>query len=149
MANAMPVSVELRGDFAKLKGQVEEAQRTIVDAAAQDPTEVDAKADEARKSADARAAELQAETERADRSGNHWQQIRADWDRHIQHTRERMDAKKAAVDASVAENDAVSAEDDAYDAIDFAASAIEEAEYAVLGAVSARKKADALQARPR
>jgi hypothetical protein len=144
MANAMPVLVELRGDFAKLKGQLEEAQQTIIDAAEEDSAEVDAKANEARQSADARAAELHKDAQRDDRSGNHWEQIRADWDRHLKQTRERMRASKASVDASVAENDAESAESDAYVAIDFAASAIEEAEYAVLGAVSARKKADAM-----
>jgi hypothetical protein len=144
MANGMGVSVELRGDFAQLKEQVEEAQRTIIDAAEEDAAEVDAKADKARQSADARAAELHTEAQRADRTGNHWEQIRSDWDRHVQGTRQRMRAQKAAVDANVAENDAESAESDAYVAIDFAASAIEEAEYAVLGAVSARKKADAM-----
>ena len=39
------------------------------------------------------------------------------------------------------------AEADAIDAVDFASAAIEEAEYAVLGAVSARRKADVMAAR--
>ena len=57
-----------------------------------------------------------------------------------------MDAKKDAFDANVAEDDAEWAEADAIDAVDFASAAIEEAEYAVLGAVSARRKADVMAA---
>ena len=33
MPNATPVELELRGDFAKLKDEVEEAVRTIIEAA--------------------------------------------------------------------------------------------------------------------
>jgi hypothetical protein len=145
MTDAMPVSVELRGDFAKLKGEVEEAQRTIIEAAAQDQAaDVDAKVTEVRRSADARAAELRDKPKQADRSESHWQQVRSDWDQHIQSTRARLDAKKAAIDANDAEDDATWSEIDAEDAISFAESAIMEAEYAVLNAVRARKKANAL-----
>jgi len=38
MPNATPVELELRADFAKLKDEVEEAQRTIIEAAGQDQT---------------------------------------------------------------------------------------------------------------
>jgi hypothetical protein len=48
------------------------------------------------------------------------------------------------MDANDAEDDAALTEIDAEDAIDFAESAILEAEYAVLNAVRARKKANAL-----
>ena len=64
--------------------------------------------------------------------------------RHVQQTRAHIDAKKAALDASDAEDAAEWAEVDAEDAINFAASAITEAEYALLDAVRARKRADAL-----
>ena len=131
-------------DFAKLKGQIEEAERTIKEAAAEDPAEAEAKVDEARRKADAHAAEQRDMPKEADDRDGGWQQIRSDWDKHVQRTRERIDAKKAGVDADVAETDAEWAETDAYDAIDFAASAIWEAEYAVLDAVGTRKKADAL-----
>jgi hypothetical protein len=144
MPNAMPVSVELRGDFAKLKGEIEEAQRAIIEAAEQDQTDIDAKVNEARRSADARAAELRDKPQQADRSDSHWQKVRSDWDQHIQSTRAHIDAKKAAIDANDAEDDAVWTEIDAEDAISFAQSAITEAEYAVLNAVRARKKANAL-----
>jgi hypothetical protein len=130
-------------DFAKLKGQVEEAERTIKEAAAEDHAEAETKIDKARQKADAQAAELRDKPQEADRDDG-WQQIRSDWDRHVQRTRGRIDAKKAKVDADVAESDAEWAEADAYDAIDFAASAILEAEYVVLDAVGTRKKADAL-----
>jgi Tfp pilus assembly protein PilX len=136
----MPVS----DDFAKLKGQVEEAERTIKEAAAEDSAEAETKVNEARQKADAHAAEQRDKAQEADGRDNGWEQIRSDWDRHVKRTRERIDAKKASVDASVAETDAELAEADAYDAIDFAASTILEAEYAVLDAVGTRKKADAL-----
>ena len=144
MTDAMPVSVELRGDFAKLKGEVEEAQRAIIEAAAQDQDGIDAKVNEVRRSADARAAELRDKPQQADRPESHWQQVRSDWARHIQSTRAHLDAKKAAIDADDAEDDAIWAEIDAEDAISFAESAITEAEYAVLNAVKSRKKANAL-----
>jgi Tfp pilus assembly protein PilX len=139
----MPVTEE----FAKLKGQVEEAERTIKEAATEDPAEAETKVDEARQKADARAAEQRDKPQEADDRDDGWQKIRSDWDRHVQHTRERIDAKKASVKASDAEHDAEWAEADAYDAIDFAASAILEAQYVVLDAVGTRKKADALAAR--
>ena len=136
----MPVS----DDFAKLKGQVEEAERTIKEAAAEDHAEAETKIDEARQKADAHAAEQRDKPQEADDRDDGWQKIRSDWDRHVQRTRERIDAKKASVEAGDAERDAEWAEADAYDAIDFAASTILEAEYAVLDAVGTRKKADAL-----
>ena len=58
-----------------------------------------------------------------------------------------MDAKKDKVDSKFAEIDAEWAEADAIDAIDgvnFASAAIEEAQYAVLDAVLARRKADVM-----
>ena len=131
-------------DFAKLKGQVEEAERTIKAAAAADHAEAETKIDEVRQKADAHAAEQRDKPQEADDRDDGWQQIRSDWDRHVQRTRERLDAEKVKVDAGVAERDAEWAEADAYDAIDFAASAILEAEYVVLDAVGTRKKADAL-----
>jgi hypothetical protein len=137
---AMP----LADDFAKLKGQVEEAERTIREAAGEDHAEAETKIDEARQKADAHAAEQRDKPQEADDRDDGWQQIRSDWDRHVQSTRERIDVKKARVDANAAERDAEWAEADAYEAIDFAASAILEAEYVVLDAVGTRKKADAL-----
>jgi hypothetical protein len=143
MPNATPVQLELRGDFAKLKDEVEEAQRTIIEAAEQDEAGVDAKIDETRRSADARAAKLR-DKPKTERPESHWEQVRSDWDQHVQQTRAHIDAKKAALDASDAEDAAEWAETDAEDAINFAASAITEAEYALLDAVRARKRADAL-----
>jgi Tfp pilus assembly protein PilX len=139
----MPVTEE----FAKLKGQVEEAERTIKEAATEDPAGAETKVDEARQKADAHAAEQRDRPQEADDRDDGWQKIRSDWDRHVQRTRKRIDAKKASVEASDAQRDAEWAEADAYDAIDFAASAILEAQYLVLDAVGTRKKADALAAR--
>ena len=97
----MPVSDE----FAKLKGQVEEAERTIREAAAQDHAEAETKVDEARQKADARATEQRDKAQEADRDDG-WQQVRSDWDKHVQRTRERIDAKKATADANAAEDEA-------------------------------------------
>lgn len=144
MPNANPVELELRGDFAKLKDEVEEAQRTIIEAAEQDEAGVDAKIDETRRSADARAAELRNKPKKADGPESHWQQVQSDFDQHVQRTRAHIDATKAAIDANDAKDAAEWAEVDAEDAINFAASAITEAEYALLDAVRARKRADAL-----
>jgi hypothetical protein len=143
MPNASPVELELRGDFAKLKDEVEEAERTIIEAAEQDEAGDDAKIDETRRSADARAAELRNKPKKAEPK-SHWQQVQSDFDQHVQRTRAHIDATNAAINASDAEDAAEWAEVDAEDAINFAASAITEAEYALLDAVRARKRADAL-----
>ena len=134
-------------NFAKLKEQVEKADRDVKAAAEQNQAEIQSKVDEARRDADQRAAELRAKTENADREGqSQWREMQADLNRHIERVRARMDAKKAAVDADVAEDDAEWAEADARDAIDFALSAIAEAEYATLDAMLARKNAAQLAA---
>jgi hypothetical protein len=132
-------------DFAKLKGQVEQAERTIkAAAAAEDHAEAETMIDEARQKGEAHAAEQRDKAQETDDRDDGWQQIRSDWDRHVKRTRGRMHAEKAKADASVAEGDAQLAEAAAYDAIDFAASAILQAEYQVLDAVGTRKRADAL-----
>jgi hypothetical protein len=140
---AMPLSDE----YTKLKEQVENGDRTIRAAVAKDDAELKAMVDEARKNADMREAELRAKsTEVADEAERHWNDVRSDWDQHIQRIRAHLDAKKAEVDATFAEGDAEMAEADAYDAVQFAAAAAEEAQYAVLDAVMARRKADVMAA---
>ena len=140
---AMPVS----DDFTKLKEQVDAADRHIKTAVAQDDAELKAMVDDARKKADARAAQLRDKTnEVAEQADRNWNQVQSDWDKHVQRIRERIDAKKAAADARAAEGDAEWAEADAFDAVGFAEAAIEEAEYATLDAVMARRKADVMAA---
>jgi hypothetical protein len=135
-------------NFAKLKEQVEKADRTVKAAAEQNQAEIMAKVNEARRDADERAAELRAKTDKAAREGkeSHWREMQADLDLHIARVRQRMDAKKAAVDANEAASDADWAEADAEDAIAFALSAIVEAEYATLDAMLAREDAAKLAA---
>ncbi len=139
--------MQVTDEFAKLKGQVESAERTIKAAAAEDHSVTETKIDKARDKAEAHAAEQREKPQDVDGAHDGWQQIRSDWHQHVQRTRKRLDVKKADVDANVAENDAEWAEADAYEAIDFAASAILEAEYVVLDALGTRKKADALARR--
>jgi hypothetical protein len=131
--------------FAKLKEQVDQAAQTVASAASEDEKEVQQKLDDARKDADARAAELRARTQDAsDDAADHWHKIRADWDQHIARSRKRVDDAMNQIDVNAAVQDAQWAENDAIDAIDFASAAITEAEYAVLDAVRARQNAEAL-----
>ena len=134
-------------DFTKLKEQVEEADRSIKAAVAQEDAELEAMVDDARKKADDRAAQLHTKTtEAADQAQRQWNQVQTDWEKHVKRIRERTDAKKAEIDAGMAEDAAQWAEADAYDALAFAESANEEAKYAVLDAVMARRRADVMAA---
>src|SRR4029453_16388894 len=88
-------------NFAKLKEQVEKADRTVKAAAEQNQAEIKAKVDEARRDADERGAELGAKTDEAAREGeSNWREMQADLNRHIEGVRQRVDAKKAAVEAN-------------------------------------------------
>ena len=134
-------------DFTTLKDQVDEADRTIKEAVAKKDAELKAMVDEARQKADDRAAQLGTKTTAAaGQAQRQWNQVHSDWDKHLKRIRERADTKKAEMDAGLAENDAKWAEADAYDAVTFAESAAEEAKYAVLDAVMARRRADAMSA---
>jgi DNA repair exonuclease SbcCD ATPase subunit len=141
------VGMSVTDNFAKLKEQVEKADRAVKAAAEQNQAEIQAKVDEARRDADERAAELRAKSDEAAREGeSNWREMQADLNRHIERVRQRMDAKRAAVDADVADRDADWAEADAKNAIAFAMSAIVEAEYATLDAMLARENAAQLAA---
>jgi chorismate synthase len=133
--------------FAKLKTEIDKAESAIKAAAKEDEADIEAKIDDARRQADGHAAELRSKSGgAATDAGSHWQEMRADWDRHIAHARQRMDAAKAAVDRDEAVQDATQAYADAMDAIDFAGSAISEAETATLEALRAEKNARRLGA---
>src|SRR5262249_23024527 len=136
------LAMSVSDDFTKLKEQVEKADRTIRAALARDDAELKATIDEVRKKADERESQLHATSaEAGDKDESHWNEVKRDWDQHIQRVRKHIDAKKADVDASVAAHDAESAEADAIDAMQFAGSAIEEAQYAVLEALRAERRA--------
>lgn len=77
-----------------------------------------------------------------------WNEVKSNWDQHVQRIRERIDSRKAELDAGIAAREAQWAEVDARDAIDFAAAAIVEAEYAALDAVQTRAEATAWPLRP-
>jgi hypothetical protein len=134
-------------DFAKLKEQIETADRSIREAAARGTDELKAMVEQARQNADTYAAELRSKSQAtAAEDERHWQEVQNDWAQHVKRIRERIDAKKAEIDANVAESDAEWVEADAIDAVEFASAAIEEAQYAVLDAVLARKDADVMAA---
>ena len=66
-------------NFAKLKEQVEKADRSVKAAAEQNQAEIQAKVDEARRDADERAAELRAKSKEAAREGeSNWREMQAD-----------------------------------------------------------------------
>ena len=131
--------------FAKLKEQTDRAAKAVASAASEGEAALQTKLDEARTSADARAAELRAKSEAAsDAAADNWHKIRNDWEQHVQRSRKRVDDAMAQLDATAAVQDAEWAESDAMAAIDFASAAIDEAEYAVLDAVRARQNAEAL-----
>jgi hypothetical protein len=131
--------------FGELKDQVVKADGEIMAVAEKDEPAIQTKVDDARREADQHAADLKATTQRAGTDPqSHWQEIQADWDRHIERMRGRLDSAKAGYDLSLAETEAESAETDALNAIAFAASAVIEAEYATLDALRARRRAAAV-----
>src|SRR3954447_19190003 len=151
-SSATPPSKEdrmssLSDSFRKLADQIDEAQVNIKAASSQGKAELQAKVDEARRSADEQSARLHAKAEEtSDRASSGWQEVQDDWNGHVERLRQRIDQKKDEIDRNDAEFDAEIAESDAADAIDFAAAAVEEAEYSVLDATLARADADALAA---
>ncbi len=139
------MSVSVLESFGELKDQVVKADGEIMAVAEKDEPAIRTKVDDARREADQHAADLKATTQRAGTDPqSHWQEIQADWDRHIERMRGRLDSAKAGYDLSLAETEAESAEADAVNAIAFAASAVVEAEYATLDALRARRRAAAV-----
>ena len=131
--------------FDELKDQVVKADGEVMAVAEKDEPAIQTKIDDARREADQQAAEVKATTQRAGTGAqSHWHEIQADWDRHIERMRVRLDGAKSGYDLSVAEGEVESAEADALDAIAFAASAVLEAEYATLDAILARRRAAAV-----
>src|SRR5262249_48073376 len=102
--------------FTKLKGQIEEAERTIRAAASEGEADVKAKLEEARENADERAAKLRTRSQDGgSQAADHWQEVRSDWERHLARMRERIDSQKTALDTAVAASDVESATADAMD----------------------------------
>lgn len=131
----MPVSTD---SFDKLSEKIDNARSAIRAAASQSEAELKARVGEARKEADDRAAELGVQTRAtAEKAGAHWDQIQADWEKHRQSVRRRIDQAKAEEDLHDATLRAEWAEADAADAVEFASSAIDEATYAMLDAIMA------------
>jgi hypothetical protein len=137
--------MSLLESFEELKDQVVKADGEIMAVAEKDEPAIQTKVDDARREADQHAAELEATTKRAGTAArSQWQEIQADWDRHIERMRGRLDNAKSGYELSVSEMEAESAEADALDAIAFATSAVLEAEYATLDAVLARRRVAAV-----
>ncbi|MCI4066312.1 hypothetical protein MRQ36_28685 [Micromonospora sp. R77] len=75
-----------------------------------------------------------------------WTDMGRAWDEHIARMRERVEQKKEQHDLKAAQRDAEDAVEYASYLIDYTLAAVEEAEYAVLDAVLAQKRADELAA---
>src|SRR3954447_23001013 len=137
----------LSDSFRKLADQIDEAEVNIKTSSSQGKAELQAKVDEARRSADEQSAQLRSRAEEAsNRASSGWQEVQNDWDAHVQRLRQRIDQKETEFDRNEAALADKTAESDAADASDFAVAAVEEAEYALLDATLARTDADALAA---
>jgi hypothetical protein len=75
-----------------------------------------------------------------------WDGVGRAWDQHVTTVRQHIDDKKAALDLKAAQRDAEEADEYASYLIDYTYAAVEEAEYAVLDAYLAHKRADELAA---
>jgi hypothetical protein len=75
-----------------------------------------------------------------------WDGVGRAWDQHVTTVRQHIDDKKAAHDLKAAQRDAEEADEYASYLIDYTYAAVEEAEYAVLDAYLAHKRADELAA---
>src|SRR4029453_553937 len=85
--------------FTELKQRVEKAESEIKEAAAQDKAELSATAEQARKAADNRAAELRAKAQdTSDKAEAHWNEVQSSWDQHVQRIRTRITEKKTEID---------------------------------------------------
>ncbi len=139
--------------FSQLTDQVEQAERNIRSAVAEDHATLQARLDGARRDADERSNQLRARiaesaesaesAEGAARTDDRWQELHRSWEQHVERVRQRVAEHKAGREANRAERDAQRAEADALDALVFAAAVIEESKYAVLCAALARLTADA------
>ena len=133
--------------FSQLTDQVEQAERNIRSAVAEDHATLQARLDGARRDADERSNQLRARiaesAEGAARTDDRWQELHRSWEQHVERVRQRVAEHKAGREANRAERDAQRAEADALDALVFAAAVIEESRYAVLCAALARLTADA------
>ena len=82
----------------------------------------------------------------AGRAQSQWAAMKADAAARQAAFRDKIDRKRDEHDAKVAERDAEDAEADAADALDYAAWVVDQAQLAVLDAVDARTRANALAA---
>ena len=82
----------------------------------------------------------------AGRAQSQWAALKADAAARQAAFQDKIDRRRDEHDAKVAERDAEDAEDDAADALDYAAWVVDQAQLAVLDAVDARTRANALAA---
>jgi hypothetical protein len=94
-----------------------------------------AKADELRKSADARKGRISA----------WWDSMQRSWREHVGAVRKNAEDRRAGHDLKAAQKAADLADEDASFAVDYAYAAIEQAEYSVLDADLAHMEADELE----
>jgi hypothetical protein len=139
--------VALSDALEQLAEQARAIEQNVREAEADQRAQLEAKAAEARKTADEHAEQVRSkEKGAAEGAARSWARLQHQWDEHVARLRRSLDEAKANLDVTIAAKRAESAELDAMDAIDFATSALDEAQYAVLNAEILRMEADQLAA---
>jgi hypothetical protein len=139
----MALSDQLR----RLADRAQEAEQHA--AAARDKAKAEREQDRerSREAAQQAAAQLRQAAEAGrGKISDSWNDVQRNWNEHSAQLQKSLDTKIAETDLARAQRHADHAEADALYAIDFAYSAIAEAEYAVINAELARRKADELAA---
>ena len=135
----------LSDQLTKLAARAKEAEDHAAGVRGKARADAEADLEQSRAAAQAQADELrEAADTRTGKISDWWNEVQRTWNAHVVKVQENIESKKADMDTAKAQRNADNAEDDALFAIDFAYAAIGEAEYAVLDAVIARKKADEL-----
>jgi len=139
--------VALSDALEQLAARARAIEQNARESEAKGRADLEARAGEARKTADQHTEQLRARSaQSSDEAERSWNDVQRSWKEHVARIRKRIDDRKAELDLERAKRQAEWAEDDAMDAIDFATSALDEAEYAVLDAELAQIKVDELAA---
>ena len=133
--------------LATLSQRANEAAGHVADARDQTREQIEARAAEARATAQRRQEEVKAHgTKMHDDLASAWATLQANVQDQFDKIRARLGEKRDDLDAQAADRRAERAEANAADAIDFASWAVDEAEAEALEAAEARTIADALHA---
>jgi hypothetical protein len=137
----------LSDQLSKLAARTKALEERAAAARAEARTELQRDVEAARVASDADAVRLgKALDARQAEVSAWWTDMGRSWDEHIARMRTRVEHKKEERDLKAAQRDAWEATQYASDLLDYTLAAVQEAEYAVLDATLAQKKADELAA---